>query len=249
MIAILSDIHGNLEALEAVLADAAAFNVDAVYCLGDLIGYGPDPIPCIEYAMSWDIVVRGNFDNAAISDDDLSGWTAFHARKTVLRFRSQLNQHSRRHSITDFLSSLPTHLNTTDALYVHGSPRNYLNEYLFPEDTYNPRKMGSLEPLFRSLCFCGRTHIPGIFHRDALAWGFTSPAKCDHQYPLSDDKVICNVGSVGQPRDGDPRASYVLFTPDNITFRRVDYDVDLTSRKIRNDEDDDFPGQRVRDGR
>lgn len=249
MLAILSDLHGNLEALEAVLADAATFRVDRICCLGDLVGYGPDPIPCINHAMCWDCVVRGQFDDAAISDDDLSGWTALGAKQTVLRFRSQLREHPRRAAITEFLSSLPTSVTTPEALFVHGSPRNRLYDSLFPEDVYNSLKMESVAYGFEGLCFCGRTHLSGLFQRGGGGWTFSPPTDSEASFRISGARQICNVGSVGQPRDGDPRACYVLFTPGKITFRRVGYDIDRTRRKIRDQGDDDFPGQRLTEGR
>lgn len=251
MIAILSDIHANLEAMEAVLHDAASFDVHAIYCLGDIIGYGPDPIPCIQRAMNWDLVLRGNFDEAALLNDDLAGWSAHHARRTVLRFRSQLSQHPDRDAIKEFLSMLPSHFATGSVTYVHGSPRNHLYGYLFPEDIYNERKMADIASLFDSLCVCGHTHIPGIFHRSPSrdSWDYAAPEECNGQYPIAEDKLICNVGSVGQPRDGDPRASYVLLAAETIYFRRVEYDMERTIKKMRDNGDGDLDGQRLRDGR
>lgn len=251
MIAILSDIHGNLEALEAVLQDAASFGVQAIYCLGDIVGYGPDSVACVRRAMTWNLVLQGNFELAALGDGDLPGWSASHARETVLRFRSQLSQQDDRGAITEFLTSLPSHRVVTEALYVHGSPRNHVCEYLFPEDIYNQRKMDAVALLFDSICFCGHTHIPGIFRRNSLrgSWEHFAPEECNYQYPVTEKKLICNVGSVGQPRDGDPRASYVLLTPGIISFRRVEYDVDLTIQKMRDEGDDGFGGQRLGEGR
>lgn len=251
MIAILSDIHGNLEATEAVLRDADTFDIHEIYCLGDIIGYGPDPIPCIRHVMMWDVVLQGNFNKAALGDEDLSGWSAAHARETILHFRSQLSQQADRRAISDFLTSLPSHFVAAEAYYVHGSPRNLLYEYLFPEDIYNQRKMDAVTSLFDSICFCGHTHVPGIFHRNSShdGWEYIAPEECDYQYPITGEKLICNVGSVGQPRDGDPRACYVLFSPDRIVFRRVEYDSDHTIRKMLDEGDDGFAGQRLRGGR
>ncbi len=251
MIAILSDIHGNLEALEAVLHDAATFDVQAIYCLGDIVGYGPDPVACVQRAMTWDLVLQGNFEQAALGDGDLPGWSAPHARETIFRFRSQLSQQNDRSAITEFLTSLPSHFMAAEALYVHGSPRNHLCEYLFPEDIYNQRKMDAIASLFDSLCFCGHTHIPGIFHRNSSRdrWEHITPEDCDYQYSVTEEKLICNVGAVGQSRDGDPRASYVLLTRGTIFFRRVEYDVDVTIQKMRDDGDDGFRGQRLHEGR
>jgi diadenosine tetraphosphatase ApaH/serine/threonine PP2A family protein phosphatase len=111
--------------------------------------------------------------------------------------------------------------------------------------------MADIASLFDSLCFCGHTHIPDIFHRSSSRdrWDYTTPEECDYQYAIAGEKLICNVGSVGQPRDGDSRASYVLFAPDRIYFRRVEYDIDRTIRKMRDAGDDDFGGQRLREGR
>jgi predicted phosphodiesterase len=110
MIAIISDIHGNLEALEAVLSDVGKQGVSDIYCLGDLVGYGPDPLPCIELAMSWRIVLQGNFDKASLVADDLPGFAgARRARKTILRFREQLELHPNRKAIQQF-----THVSSTD---------------------------------------------------------------------------------------------------------------------------------------
>lgn len=249
MIAILSDIHGNLEALEAVLSDAAAFKVERIYCLGDLVGYGPDPIPCVERAMLWDIVLCGDFDDAAISGDDLAGWSALLAAKTVRRFRSELHVHPRRDAIAGFLSTLPTSVQTTEGFFVHGSPRRPLHEYVFPEDVHNPNKMEAIARHFECLCFCGHTHLPGVHHRQGTGWAFLSPADGKETFPISNRQLICNVGSVGQPRDGDRRASYVLLTPEAITFRRVEYDIEQTVQKIRDVGDDAFLGERLREGR
>jgi len=251
MIAILSDIHGNLEAMDAVLQDAATFGVHAIYCLGDIIGYGPDPIPCVRRAMKWDLVLQGNFDKAVLGDDDLPGWTAVHARKTVLRLRSQLSQQTDGREMIEFLASLPSHLVASDAFYVHGSPRNHLYEYLYPEDIYNERKMDAVTPLFGSLCFCGHTHLAGIFRRNSArdCWEHMTPEECGYEYSITEEKLICNVGSVGQPRDNDPRASYVLFGPGTISFRRVEYDIDRTIQKMLDEGDGGFDGQRLHDGR
>ncbi len=248
MIAITSDIHGNLEALDAVLADAESFGVQAIYCLGDLVGYGPDPIPCVQRAIAWPVVLRGDFERATV-DDNFSRWsTSAPAQTGMIRFRTQLAAHPDREAIQRFLGSLPTFYATQPALYVHGSPSDHTYEYLFPEDIYNQRKMDANTSLFGPLCFCGHTHVPGIFHRDGPGWNFKTPAEIGNSYALSKEKLIVNVGSVGQPRDRDPRACYVLYTPERIQFRRVDYDIDRTVQKIRDQGDDGFGAQRLHEG-
>jgi diadenosine tetraphosphatase ApaH/serine/threonine PP2A family protein phosphatase len=136
-------------------------------------------------------------------------------------------------------------------LYVHGSPRNHLNEYVFPEDIYNERKMTGLGEKFGRLCFNGHTHVPGIFReRGPGEWDFVSPEECKTGFPIDGRRVICNVGSVGQPRDGDWRACYILFDGAHIWFRRVAYDVETTIRKIHAiPELENFLGDRLREGR
>lgn len=251
MIAILSDIHGNLEALVAVLADIAQQNVDSIYCLGDLVGYGPDPLPCIDIAMSWQLVLQGEFDNTALGADDLPGFAAaIHARKTLLRFREQLSSHPYRDAIRKFMMERPERFVAAGVHFVHGTLRDPLYEYLFPEAIYEPKKLNAISELFESLCFCGHTHIPGVFHRDdAGDWEYLSQPEIDGKYKLHHAKTICNVGSVGQPRDEDVNACYVLWDNDHIEFRRIPYDIERTIAKINADDDDDSHGNRYRWGR
>ena len=251
MHAIISDIHGNLEALDAVLADAQACGATDIYCLGDIVGYGPDPIACVQRAMSWPVVLMGNFDQAAISNSDLDGWTALAAKKTIMQFRRSLKQQKLEASVGAFLLDLPRTFSDAEAFYVHGTPRDPVYEYLFPEEIYVPEKMDDIAEGFDRLCFCGHTHLPGIFFRDqAGKWNYMTPEECDHQYVVGEGKTICNVGSVGQPRDADPRSSYVLLDDGKITFRRVDYDIDQTITKIKGDDDfHDFLGDRLHEGR
>jgi diadenosine tetraphosphatase ApaH/serine/threonine PP2A family protein phosphatase len=253
MIAIISDVHGNLEALQAVLADAAAHQAEAVYCLGDLVGYGPDPMACLELAMTWPVVVQGQFDLAVIRMDGLDGWSAIAARNSVLRCRAQLRSYPRGADLYEFLSQRPDRFQQEGALFVHGTARAPVYEFMYPEDIYNSRKMNVVAQHFDELCFCGHTHIPGIFARRGQAldceWNYLGPDECNDEYVVDSDKVICNVGSVGQPQDGDPRASYVLYSPEAIQFRRVDYDMETTIRKLRDEDDGDFFAARLSQGR
>jgi diadenosine tetraphosphatase ApaH/serine/threonine PP2A family protein phosphatase len=134
---------------------------------------------------------------------------------------------------------------------VHGTPRNPLREYLFPEDIYNARKMSRISEMFAGCCFAGHTHIPGIFVASGPeSWDYFSPPEVEPVYRLDGRKTICNVGAVGQPRDGDWRACYVLFDGRAIRFRRVAYDVATTVKKIYAiPELENFLGDRLRDGR
>lgn len=246
--AVISDIHGNLEALEAVLADIQQKGASSIICLGDLVGYGPDPIACVRHAMKWDVVLLGNHDAAAIDDGDLSGWSATSARKTIFKFRRLLAEMDGQSEISNFLRCRPEYYASPQAIYVHGSPREPLHEYLFPEDIYNQQKMSAIAQSFEGLCLCGHTHLPGMFiPNEDEDWNYYEPEESDSVFPVEAPKMICNVGSVGQSRDGDWRASYALFNDNTIHFRRVEYDIETTIRKIRDDDDyDDFLGGTTR---
>lgn len=254
MKAILSCVHGNVEALQAVIADAARQRAHALYNLGDTAGYGgPNPLECLDLAMGMmNVVLLGNNDLALLFDPDGYGPIA---ERGILWARSVLESSLEDPAIRErhirFVASLPRSHKEDDVLYVHGSPRDPLYEYMVPEDIYNERKMTRLAAMFDQVCFAGHTHVPGIFvERDVGRWDFVTPDDCSNRFVIEGRRVICNVGSVGQPRDGDWRACYVLFDGACIWFRRVDYDVEATIRKIHAiAELDHFFAERLRDGR
>ncbi len=206
--ALISDIHGNLEALEVVLDDIKAQGIEEIFCLGDIIGYGPNPRECIDRVMEHTAMsLLGNHDQGAMFDPD--GFNVG-AERAIFWTREQLESPSDRANNEkrwEFLGTLPRTHKLDPFLFVHGSPRNPLSEYIFPEDIYNHRKMERLFQLVERYCFQGHTHVPGVFTE---GYQFYSPEEIDHQYTLGDGKVMINVGSVGQPRDGDPRACYVI---------------------------------------
>jgi predicted phosphodiesterase len=246
--AIISDIHSNLEALQAVLEDIKKQNVEAVYCLGDIVGYGPNPKECIDLVMDCKVVLLGNHDQGAMFDPE--GFNQ-PAEKAIFWTRSQLESPGenrvQQQKRWDFLAERPRSVKEDGYLFVHGSARNPLNEYVFPEDIYNQRKMERIFALVDRYCFQGHTHVPGIFTEN---WQFHSPEEIDCTYKLDGRKTLCNVGSVGQPRDGDWRACYILLDNDTIKFRRVEYDIDTTVKKIYAIPDlENFLGDRLRDGR
>jgi predicted phosphodiesterase len=132
-------------------------------------------------------------------------------------------------------------------MFVHGSPREPTNEYVFPEDIYNYRKMEALFNLVPKYCFQGHTHIPGVF---TSKLEFVTPEDCNYEYRLTHEKAMINVGSVGQPRDSDPRACYVILDGDHVIFRRVEYPIDVVANKIYAIESlDNMLGDRLRAGR
>ena len=246
--AIVSDIHGNLEAAQAVLAAIRAEGIDEIYCLGDVIGYGPNPCECIELAMQFQVTVLGNHDQGALFDPE--GFSSgaeraiFWTRRQLESSQGEVEAARRR---INFLCDLPRYCRDGKLLFVHGSARNPLNEYVFPEDIYNARKMEKIFGLVEHYCFQGHTHVPGVFTEDGR---FYSPQDLNHRYTLRDQKAMINVGSVGQPRDGDPRSSYVVLTDDRVEFRRLEYPVEETVRKIYETVDlDNFLGDRLREGR
>ena len=249
MIAILSDIHGNLEALQAVLDDAQHMSAESVFSLGDLVGYGPDPCACVQIAMHWDHVLRGNFDDALVHPARYADWPD-QLSQMMQRLHRQIRQHEDGEQMLAFLARCPTSYSSEKSLFVHGSPRDHLREYVFPEHIYAPDKMASIFACFDTLCFCGHSHMPGLFlPAGESEWLYVEPAQCDDVYSVANGKLLCNVGSVGQPRDGDARASYVLFDGQRIIFRRVDYDFQTTIEKLRDGDDDDMHGNRLPHGR
>lgn len=246
--AILSDVHGNLEALTCVLADAHDQGATEIICLGDVVGYGPNPRECIDLAMTFKIVLLGNHDQGVLFDPE--GFSSG-AERAIFWTRQQLEDASidrdqvlRRLA---FLAQLPRNCQAGDTMFVHGSPRNPLNEYIFPEDAYNTRKIERILELVQRICFQGHTHVPGVITGDRR---FVRPDQVDGRFPLGKDKAMINVGSVGQPRDGDPRACYVVLEDNIVNFRRVEYPLEETADKIYSIETlDNFLGDRLREGR
>jgi predicted phosphodiesterase len=245
--AILSDIHGNLEALEAVLADVQTQQVEEIYCLGDIVGYGPNPRECIDRVMTFSMVVLGNHDQGALFDPE--GFSS-NAERAIFWTREQLESGDGPDAALkrwDFLAELPRAVRQPKQLFVHGSPRNPLNEYVFPEDVYNTKKLEKLFSLVDHVSFQGHTHVPGVFTDD---FRFYQPSDIGHRFTFGPRKAMVNVGSVGQPRDNDPRSCYVLLTDDTVEFRRIAYPFEQTAEKIYAiPELDNFLGDRLRDGR
>ncbi len=246
--AVLSDIHSNLEALGAVLADIQEQKIDEVFCLGDVVGYGANPCECIDLVMKCDVCLLGNHDQGALFDPE--GFNTG-AERAIFWTRSKLETSgttaAARQERWDFLGGLPRNHKDGNLLFIHGSARNPLNEYVFPEDIYNRRKLEKIFALIKQFSFQGHTHVPGVFTQ---GFEFFSPEELGHEFRLGDEKAMINVGSVGQPRDGDPRSCYVVIEDDMVRFRRVEYPLEKTIEKIYAvSELDNFLGDRLRDGR
>lgn len=249
-LALISDIHGNLEALQAVLEDIRKQSITDIYCLGDVIGYGPNPRECLDMVRRrTKVCILGNHDQAAMFDPD--GFNPV-ALRAIYWTRDQLEaggggSQAQINERWDFLGELPRFREQGEFLFVHGSVREPTNEYVFPEDVYDSRKM---EELFRRLnlySFQGHTHIPGVF---TSGGEFLSPDECDYEYQLVGDKTMVNVGSVGQPRDSNPQSCYVILEENTVYFRRVDYAFEDTIKKIYDEPDlENMLGDRLRHGR
>jgi predicted phosphodiesterase len=237
--AILSDIHGNLAACEAVLRDIEKEKVDDVFCLGDIIGYGPDPRACLELARQFSLNLLGNHEEAV-----LMGAFGFNpkAKAAIDWTRDQLNLESepveKNRELWSFLDSLKRSHFEGDILFVHGSPRDPTREYIFTQDWQDKKKMdevfSSPEGVTWRLCLAGHTHFPGIFAQEG-SYRFYPPRSFEDafRYDKHPHRVIVNVGSVGQPRDGDCRASYVVLNDGVVQFKRVEYDVQKTVARFR----------------
>lgn len=252
--AIISDIHGNFEALLGVFEHVDEQGISEVYCLGDIIGYGPNPCECLDLVMKrTGVCLLGNHDQAALFDPE--GFNTG-AERAIFWTRDQLETGGggARDDIDarwDFLGALPRTHRDGEWLFVHGSARNPVNEYVFPEDVYNQKKMEKLFSLVEHGCFQGHTHVPGVFTESRT---FLTPEETEYVYRVTDQKFMINVGSVGQPRDGDPRSCYVVLDDDpsnrTVTFHRVDYDRGKTADKIYGIPDlDNFLGDRIKQGR
>ncbi|MCE5302884.1 MAG: metallophosphoesterase family protein [Planctomycetaceae bacterium] len=246
--ALISDIHSNIESLEAVLADVRDQGVSEIFCLGDLVGYGPNPREVIDEAMKCRLCLLGNHDQGALFDPE--GFNSG-AERAIFWTRSQLENGTgspaARQRRWDFLGELPRSYTDGNMLFVHGSARNPLNEYVFPEDIYNKRKLEKIFALVPQFVFQGHTHVPGVFTE---TFNFLSPDEINNEFRLGREKAMINIGSVGQPRDGDPRACYVILEDEVVRFRRVPYSLDRTISKIYEvPELDNYLGDRLREGR
>ncbi|MCK6457737.1 MAG: metallophosphatase family protein [Phycisphaerae bacterium] len=249
--AIISDIHSNAEALTAVLADIDRRGLERIVCLGDVVGYGASPRECLDLVMQRTVVsLCGNHDHAVFYEPanfNAAAEKACYWTRQVLEEEPDVSARNRRWR---FLGQLPVRYEIEDMLFVHGSPRKPINEYLFPDDVYtNPHKLlANFERMDKMTCFVGHTHVPGVFVDDPY---FEPPYEMDHGvYTIGEEKTIINVGSVGQPRDRDPRAAYVVVDDDRVEFIRLEYDIEAAANKIRSSEClDDFLGARLFEGK
>jgi diadenosine tetraphosphatase ApaH/serine/threonine PP2A family protein phosphatase len=218
-IAILSDIHANLEALNTVLASIKEKEITSIYCLGDIVGYGPNPNECVNLVReNCQNVLVGNHDFAAIGRTDVEYFNKY-AKAAAYWTRSHLSAENK-----EYLSYLPfTHQND-QMLMVHASPTNPAHWYyvLNPYDAQI-----EMQAFSQPLCFIGHSHVPLIYSE-------TDVYKAVAMKLEKKQKYIVNVGSVGQPRDGNHQACYCIYKPEEhaIEYVRLEYDVQKTYAKI-----------------
>jgi diadenosine tetraphosphatase ApaH/serine/threonine PP2A family protein phosphatase len=210
-IAVISDIHANWQALDAVLRDLP--RVDEVICLGDVVGYGGEPVRCLDHVRStgW-LTLAGNHDRAC-TDSDVLGWFNEDAAEAIRWTIDQLGSDR-----IGWLRTLSPSVTRDGTLLVHASPRSPLYEYVLDL----PTAAANLEQLEGGLCFHGHSHLPGVF--------WLVDGRVQHDYRIGTielpEPALVNPGSVGQPRDRDPDASYGVWDTEMATFefRRVAYD-------------------------
>jgi diadenosine tetraphosphatase ApaH/serine/threonine PP2A family protein phosphatase len=224
--AVLSDVHGNLEALETVLADVRRGGPDLCLCLGDTVGYGPDPNECAARIQELaGPAIKGNHDLAAIGALDTSRFSPL-ARTAIEWTIGVVSEDTRR-----WLVTLPNRIEVPDFLAVHGSPRDPIEEYILDL----PTSLAIFSEHAFSLCLVGHSHVPGTFILGADGTVSARALPVGEPVPLARScRYIVNVGSVGQPRDGDPRAGYLLLDTEErtVTLRRLPYSIAATQEKM-----------------
>jgi predicted phosphodiesterase len=228
-VAVISDVHSNLWALEAVLA--AIGSVDAVWHLGDIVGYGPEPQAVVDRLREAGAIgVRGNHDDAAGGGESIEFFNP-DGYRAMQWTRSRIDERTRL-----YLAGLPERLvpEGSDFTLAHGSPSDPIWEYLD-----SPEAAGANLSAFQTrYCLVGHTHVPRVFRatRGGIASGRVDSrfADSDARLELDSRRAIINPGSVGQPRDGDPRSSYMTIDTDagNVAWHRVAYDIAATQAAI-----------------
>ena len=239
---IVSDVHSNLEAFRSVIKDAERLGgFDEIWSLGDLVGYGPDPSACVELLRSYEhSAVAGNHDLAAvgkISVERFNPYAAAANRWTA----EQLTPEQ-----TEYLGSLPLTLEIEEFTLAHGSPRDPVWEYLITVES----AIACFTHIDTYWCLVGHSHMPFLCipRSDGAAFMAFPQGRA---IQLDDEALIVNPGSVGQPRDSDPRASYVVYddVTQTIAHHRVEYDIAATQDKMRRHDLPEYLIDRLSTGR
>ena len=254
--AIISDLHSNIPALDVALADARTRGAERFVCLGDVIGYGARPIECLDLVMELctiaardtcrpngqgepltladGLCLLGNHEHALLNSAEDFNPKARAALEWTREEIQRAPDSERALGYWDFLGSLAPAAEDELAMFAHGSPRDPVREYMLPRDIHNGRKMAAnFACMQRSVCFVGHSHVPAIYYENG---SFYQPRGSEGPYDmgrLDKNRAIVNVGSVGQPRDGDKRLSYVMFSGRELSFVRLEYDVEAAASQIR----------------
>jgi predicted phosphodiesterase len=240
-IAIISDIHSNWHALQSVWARIVELDCDEIYCLGDVVGYGASPVECLNHLRDHEVTcVQGNHD-ALVSDGTLNLSFNDHSLKAVEHNRKLLNQEQ-----LDYLKGLPVFIQPEEGISLaHGSPEDR-DRYLLYNQDYRQTAAALFQTEGPGLCFFGHTHIPIAFDGNGLISPQSGPIPISNQ-----EMMLINPGSVGQPRDRDPRASFLYLDRENNTlnFERVQYDIETARDEILAAGLPDRLGDRLRLGR
>lgn len=238
MLAFLSDIHSNTEALGACLAEVERLQCQRILCLGDIIGYGPEPRETLRTIMERaEFSLLGNHEQGAMfyaSDFNPRARAAIDWTRDQLSRRDCPREENMK--FWNYLDGMRQEHREGRMLMVHGSPRDPVREYLVPRDVTDQQKMDECFAKMGDarLCFVGHSHVPGVYLRSGK---FLLPADIGYRWEVSEQAMI-NIGSVGQPRDGDPRSSFVTYEGGDgvggvVRFHRIAYDVQATMAKIR----------------
>jgi predicted phosphodiesterase len=236
LIAVISDIHANLEAFLAVFEHLRKRQVKRIFFLGDLIGYGPDPGKVIDYLKHFEFCLLGNHDLAVLKGAPKNfnkvaqravAWTRSQTSPYELKFKALRNkEYIRRLEAWKFLLSLRPARRLGELYFVHDTPAapgscGYVRKMA------DARKVFAADPKVKAF-FIGHSHIPKVITEKGL-----EVPEYGRKYLFKTGRAIVNVGSVGQPRDKDPRASYVILDEEGYRFFRVEYDIETTAKKIR----------------
>jgi predicted phosphodiesterase len=261
--AILADLHANTPALDVAIADARARGVERFVCLGDVVGYGARPRQCLSIVMDLcvpgavdterddmalvdGICLQGNHEDALLnSAEDFNPKARAAIEWTRDEIRSDPDR-ERGYAYWDFIDGLKPMRCDDRTMFAHGSPRDPVREYMLPRDIRDAAKMtANFQVMERDVCFVGHSHVPAVYREDgrlflpggrgsALDTGTDGEGEIVRELTgLARNRAIINVGSVGQPRDGDNRLSYATFDGERVTFIRLPYDFESAAAAIR----------------
>jgi diadenosine tetraphosphatase ApaH/serine/threonine PP2A family protein phosphatase len=232
--AIIGCIHGNLAALRAVIEDIRTRGVERIVCIGDVVGFGPDPVECVRLVREvCFMLIPGDHDRAVVAAKP-EGFIEKTTRSLVWTRQQLLAAEGE--DMLGYLGAGQTSFTSAGIAFHHGSPRSPY-EYLFPSDVRrDPRKLRAAFAMTEKVCFHAHTHVPGVIFEEPLSWRSAQDLEGHYHYAKG-SKALVSVGAVGQPRDGDPRACYLEIKKNDMYWRRVEYDVESVVGRLRSSTD------------